>query len=259
MSQWRIRKPADDSQTVYISEKYGVRALHIGSDTVQSAMRLSRPYDLELAYTRSMMAFLLFHPDPREVLMVGLGGGSVAKFIYTRMPAARIHAVEINPAVVAIARQCFKVPDDEERLRVTVGDGAEFMACAKRKADVVMVDGYDGESQAEALATGGFYRACHARLTTGGVLVVNLWSGDRAFADALARLRGVFTAACLCLPAEKPGNVIVLAFRDRPDSGRWEELEERAATLTDKYGLEFGRFVEALRKMNRHDAAGLRW
>ncbi len=257
--QWRIRRPADDAQTVYISEKYGVRALHIGSDTVQSAMRLSRPYDLELAYTRSMMAFLLFVPEPREVLMVGLGGGSVAKFIYTRMPATRIHAVEINPQVVTIARHCFKVPDDDHRLQVTIGDGAEFMETPGREVNLVMVDGYDGESQAEALSTRRFYEACRARLKPGGVMVVNLWSGDREFTESLGRLRAVYGAGCLCLPAEKPGNVIVLAFRDRPDAGSWQELRARGETLTIKYGLEFGRFVEGLRKMNRHDRQGLQW
>ena len=88
---WRIRKPEEDSESVYISEKFGVRTLHIGSDTVQSSMRIARPYDLEVAYTRSMMAFLLFNPEPREVLMVGLGGGSLAKFFYHRIPVSYTH------------------------------------------------------------------------------------------------------------------------------------------------------------------------
>ena len=69
---WRIRKPAQDEETVYISEKFGVRTLHIGSDTVQSSMRLSKPNDLEVSYTRSMMGFLLFNPHPRSVLLIGL-------------------------------------------------------------------------------------------------------------------------------------------------------------------------------------------
>ena len=76
---WRIRKASEDAETVYISEKFGVRTLHIGSDTVQSAMRIAAPNDLELSYTRSMMGFLLFNERPKSVLMIGLGGGSVAK------------------------------------------------------------------------------------------------------------------------------------------------------------------------------------
>src|SRR5579862_6426766 len=109
LHNWRIRKAAEDNESVYISEKFGVRTLHIGSDTVQSAMRIARPNDLEVAYTRSMMAFLLFQPDPREVLMVGLGGGSLTKFIYHRLPGARIVAIEVNPRVVDVAHQYFLV------------------------------------------------------------------------------------------------------------------------------------------------------
>ena len=258
-SQWRIRKPADDSQTVYISEKFGVRSLHIGSDTIQSSMRLARPYDLELAYTRSMMAFLLFLPEPRDVLMVGLGGGSVAKFMHHHMPEVRIHVIELNPEVVSLAGHCFKVPVNDERLQVTIGDGAEFMGQPGPHADVVMVDGYDGESQAESLSERKFYRACHARLARHGVMVVNLWSGDRQFTDALARIREVFTHGQLCLPAEKPGNVIVFAFRSPQSPVSWRELKGRADALTSRYGLEFGRFVDGLRKLNEHDEQGLAW
>jgi len=77
-ARWRLRKPADGPDSVYVTERLGVRSLHIGSDTIQSSMRLARPHDLELAYTRSMMAFLLFTGCLRRVLMVGLGGGSLA-------------------------------------------------------------------------------------------------------------------------------------------------------------------------------------
>src|SRR3970040_3128060 len=93
---WLLGKSARDRHAVYVTERFGVRSLHIGSDTVQSSMRLSRPNDLELAYTRSMMAFLLFRPPPRRVLMVGLGGGSLAKFIYHRIPDAVTEVIDVN-------------------------------------------------------------------------------------------------------------------------------------------------------------------
>ena len=107
LQSWRVRKPADDNESVYISEKFGVRTLHIGSDTVQSSMRIARPNDLEVSYTRSMMAFLLFNPTPANVLMVGLGGGSLAKFIYHQLPQTRTVAIEVNAQVVDIARAVF--------------------------------------------------------------------------------------------------------------------------------------------------------
>lgn len=250
---WRIRKPEEDNESVYISEKYGVRALHIGSDTIQSAMRLTRPNALEISYTRSMMAFLLFNPDPREVLMVGLGGGSLAKFIYHHLPQARAAAVEVNPRVVAVARQFFQVPPDDKRFEVVIADGAAYLGRAQLRADVIMVDGYDAESQVAALSTLAFYRDCARALGNSGMLVVNLWGGDRNFTACVERIANAFDHLVACLPAGKPGNVVALAFKKSPGQPAWEDLRIRAHALETALGLEFTRFVQELAVMNPHD------
>jgi spermidine synthase len=257
LAKWRVRKPADDAETVYVSEKYGVRSLHIGSDTVQSAMRIAKPNELELSYTRSMMGFMLFNARPQRVLMIGLGGGSLAKFIYHRLPQASTRVIEISPQVVAIARQYFHVPRDDERLSVIVGDGAEHVGHGGDEPDLIIVDGYDAESHVEALSSRAFYEACRKRLGARGILVVNLWGGDREFNETLKRIEAAFPGGTVCLPAEKPGNVAVFAFRDHPGNPRWEDLEQSGRILQQAYGLEFPRFVESLRKMNRHDAQQL--
>ncbi len=254
---WGNRKSGADVGSVYVSEKFGVRALHIGSDTIQSAMRVARPHELEISYTRSMMAFLLFNPDPREVLMMGLGGGSLAKFIYHRLPRARTVAVEINPRVVAVARQFFQVPPDDERLQVVVGDGATYLDNDKLRADVILVDGYDAESQVEAMSTPAFYRDCARVLGDAGTLVVNLWSGDRAFATCLDRIATAFDGLTACLPAAKPGNIAVFAFKRSPGQPGWDDLRGRAQALETTHGLEFTRFVRELAAMNPHDAERL--
>ena len=253
LAKWRVRKPAEDSETAYVSERFGVRSLHIGSDTTQSAMRLARPNDLELSYTRSMMGFLLFVPTPKEVLMIGLGGGSVAKFVYHRLPEARVSVVEVSPQVVAIARQYFHVPEDDARFEVIVTDGADYVARKDVSADVMMVDGYDADAHAEELCSPAFYAACRQRLKARGVLVVNLWGGDKLFTTLLQRIEAAFPDGTLCLPAERPGNVIVFAFRDKPEPFPWKALTARAKSLEKELGLEFARFAENLRKMNRYN------
>ena len=253
LSRWR-RKAADDEESVYVSERHGVRSLHIGSDTIQSSMRIARPNDLELSYTRSMMGFQLFAPPPASVLMIGLGGGSLAKFVYHRIPAARIEAVEVSPRVVAIARQYFHVPADDERFRIVVTDGAEHVRRGDVTADVVLVDGYEGDTYVEALASPAFYAACRERLAPGGVVVVNLWGGDKLFYTLSKRIEDVFPGGTLCLPAERPGNVAVFGFERKPGPLAWSALEARARDLEAQHGLEFTRFVQSLRKMNPHDA-----
>jgi spermidine synthase len=257
MSRWRARKPAADEDSVYVSERHGVRSLHIGSDTIQSSMRLARPNDLELSYTRSMMGFLLFAPPPQNVLMIGLGGGSLAKFVYHRLPDAHVQAVEVNPRVVAIARQYFEVPPDDARFEVLVTDGAEHVEREDVSADVMLVDGYEGDAHVEALASPAFYAACRSRLKPGGIMAVNLWGGDKLFYTRLKRIGDAFPAGTMCLPAERPGNVAVFGFERSPGRLAWADLANRARELEARYGLEFSKFVESLKKMNPHDGEHL--
>ena len=252
-SRWRWGRSVADAGSVYVSEKFGVRSLHIASDTIQSSMRIARPNDLELAYTRSMMGFLLFHPGPRRVLLVGLGGGSLAKFIYHRMPEAVSEALESNPDVVSIARRLFQVPASDERFTIRVCDAAEFIAREGAGYDAILVDGYDGDSLVEELSSRAFFAGCLRRLDARGVLVMNLWGSDRRFNEYVERIEAVYPAGTLCLPAEKPGNIAMFAFRDPPGDPCWDVLAAKARELEARYGLEFGKFLKGLRKMNRCD------
>ena len=256
-SRWRRRRPLAEAGSVYVTETLGVRSLHIASDTIQSSMRLARPNDLELAYTRSMMAFLLFQSAPRRVLMIGLGGGSLAKFVYHRMPETTSEVLEINPDVVDVARRFFQVPPPDDRFAIKVCDGAAFVAEGGPGYDAILVDGYDGDRLVAQLSTPAFFRDCRRRLEPGGVAVVNLWGSDRRFEEYVSRIEAAFPAGTLLLPAEKPGNVVALGFRDAPRPLAWQALEQRARDLEAHYGLEFGRFVGGLRRMNRCDATRL--
>jgi spermidine synthase len=242
--------------SVEVSEKDGVRSLHLGSDTVQSSMKLADPSELVLSYTRAMMAFLLFEPEPRRTVMIGLGGGSLAKFLYHRLPSVEIIAVEREPAVIFAARQYFHVPENDARFRVELAEGSAWVAANPGNCDVLLVDGYDGHEQVPELTTESFYADARTALTEKGVLVTNLWSSDERFDTYLQRMERVFSAV-VCVPAERRGNVIVLAFARSPGQPRWDDLRERARRLQGLYGLEFLRFVEDLRELNPHSGGCL--
>lgn len=251
-SKWRTHKAVGEQGAVDVSECDGVRFLHLGSDTVQSAMRISAPNDLELAYTRAMMGFLLFHPEPREILMIGLGGGSVTKFVYHNLPMVHTRVVEISSQVVAAARSHFFVPEADQRLQVDVGDGVEHVRNHPSSCDVLMVDGYDDRSLVEALASQSFYDECAAALTEDGMLVVNLWGSDKLFDVYFRRIEASFNGLVLSMSTGKKSNIIVFGFKRSPGNPRWQELKESARTLETEYGLEFPDFVDALRCLNPH-------
>lgn len=251
-SKKRIHKSVSDAGCVNVSEENGVRTLHLGSNSVQSAMRIGQPYQLELEYSRCMMGFLLFKPKPAHIVSIGLGGGSLAKFIHHSMPGTTSVSVEINPEVVAAARAYFRLPDEDERFRLVIGDGARYVAEHPENCDVLLVDGFNSHSQADELASQEFYDRCAQALDDNGILSVNLWGTDPRHAEYLERIGKSFEQLVLRLPAAHHGNVAALAFKRSPNSPRWDDLRERARELEKQYNLEFLRFVEALREHNLH-------
>ena len=238
-----------------VSEARGLRTLHLGGEAIQSAMRLDDPHALALDYTRCMMAFLLFHPEPRQVLMIGLGGGSLAKFFHRRLKRTRLRVVELDPRVVAAARARFGLPPDDARLQVEIGDGAE--ALGPECCDALLVDAYDGEQHVPCLATQEFYDAAYLALAEPGAMVVNYMDDDPRLDRQLERLERAFGGAVLCLPALTDDNVIAFALKGAPASVDWQELRQRAAGLEARLGLPFGRYAERLRRMNRWNAQEL--
>lgn len=258
LGRWLGGAPLYRGAEVEVREKDGVRTLHLGSETIQSAMRLDAPNALELAYTRAMMAFLLFASKPHRILMIGLGGGSVSKFMYHRLPQVRQTVIEVSSEVITVARKFFFLPPDDGRLSVELGEGAQYVGRCTSPVDVMLVDAYDGRSLAEAFKVDSFYHAARAALARAGVLAMNLWSSDWAFDHNLQRIERAFSGRCICLPAERPGNVIVFAFAEAPRRLQWRELNETAGTLEQDLGLPFLQYVAGLKKMNQHDAHGLR-
>lgn len=235
------RRASDDG--LEVTEERGMRVLHLGSRAIQSAMRLTRPWDLELAYTRAMMGFLMFKPVPQDVLMIGLGGGSLAKFIRKQRPQTRITAIEIDPRVIAAARSHFEVPPDDETLTVIEADGALYVRQHPASADVILLDGFDAGNQVEALATQTFYAACRRALRPGGVLVVNLWGHDDQFAEYFARLTRAFDGEVGWISVQNKTNVIVFAFVEPGAPGRLEAARLGLADLSKRYGLDFRGFA----------------
>jgi len=225
--------------SIEISEEAGVRSLHFSSDWVQGAMRIRRPNALELAYTREMMAGLLLRepPWPREALLIGLGAGSLAKFIYHQLPKTKITVVEINPQVEVVARLHFRLPDDPKRLRVVIGDGAEYMLKDGKQFDCILVDGFDKNARAGVLDTLPFYQACRARLSERGLLAVNLLGHSRGFQASAARIAEAFDGRALVFPSCDSGNTIAFATAGEAVDVAADEMRERATQLKEESGL----------------------
>jgi len=204
--------------TIDIQEKNGVRTLHFDSRWMQGAMRIAAPWHLELEYTRVMMASLLMRDDssfPRNALLIGLGAGSLAKFLYLNFPLAHLAVVEIDPRVADVAHRHFELPDDSETLKVVIGDGVEYMSVADESYDLILVDGFDEHAHPGDLNTLPFYQACRARLSEQGVLAVNLVGLSHGVKGGFAHIETAFEGRAVMFPMCKSGNTIALRRRER--------------------------------------------
>jgi spermidine synthase len=206
------------------------RTLEFRPGDVQSEMLLSRPDALVLDYARAMMCFALFVPAPRHIVMVGLGGGSLAKFCYRHFPRTRITVLEISAEVIAL-RDAFCVPPDDARLRIVHTCAADYLRAAPGSCDVILVDGFDAAGMPAALGSAAFYADCRRALRNGGVLVANILSYDPEHDAVAARIGEAFRERVCDFPGIAGNNHLLFAVRaaGNSDGARAERLQRRVA------------------------------
>jgi spermidine synthase len=213
---------------------------------VQSEMRLDAPDELVLGYTRTMMGFLLFNPQPTHIAMIGLGGGSLTKYCYAALPDCRIMVAEIDPDVIAL-RERFFIPRDDTRLRISCADGAAFVHDAANQYDVLIVDGFTEDGQPPSLSTQRFYNDCQNSLTDKGVLVANLHDLNAGTEPLIARMRHAFNHAVIVIDAEGSTNRIVFAGKGGVLDVSDDELMDRLTQLEMHLPLNLYRTVREMR------------
>ncbi len=227
---------------VTISEDSEVRFLHLGTEWIQGSMLLDAPFDIELDYVQRMMAWLLFvepgSVTQRRALQLGLGSAALTKFCFKKLRMDTT-AIEINPQVLAVCRQWFKLPADGPRLRVLLADAGEEIRRAGHLGayDALQVDLYDHEAAAPVLDSPDFYADCRAALSDDGCLTVNLFGRDASYERSLQSLCAAFGEdAVWAFKPTREGNTVVLAQRTTARPGRIELLM-RAEAVQERWGL----------------------
>ncbi len=191
------------------------RSLFFSMHDVQSRMHILQPDALQLEYTRIMMGFLLHNPRPTRIAMIGLGGGSLAKFCYRYLPHSDIVVVEINPHVLAL-RDAFAIPRDNHRFVVQLADGAEFVQQADQKFDVLLADGFDINGLPESLCSQPYYDHCYQMLNPNGILVANLHGCNTQFDGVVDRIRQSFRGSLLMVRDPDASNRVAFAVKGAP-------------------------------------------
>lgn len=268
--------PNDDPPRLHTNSQ--TLSLSFSSTLIQSSMRLAAPDELVLDYTRAMMGFLLLQPAPRHLLMIGLGGGSMLKYLHRHLPATAFTVVEISPAVIDL-RNDFLVPPDGPRLRTVCDDGARFLRDRLRQPsertdpstapeppeppdppfDVILVDGFDGAGLPAALSTRRFYEDCRAALSDDGVLVANVQADTARTQEVRQRLGRAFGSKggkgggkLACVESDEGGNEVMLVTSSDAQARGSADFEARWAALAPEHQATLAatstRWQRALRK-----------
>jgi len=240
-----VRRDCEAMTRPYIFETGEERRLHFTQEATQSAMSLLEPDSLIAPYTRKMMAFLLMNPNPRHILMLGLGGGSLAKFCYRNLPKTRITVVEIDADVIAMRDQ-FLIPRDDERFRVVHGDGARYLEVMDGQIDVLLVDAFDADGIATSLTDARFCRAAARRLTERGVVVMNLWGETERYTAVLSQAAATFGAHAMVVTVSGELNLLLFASRRAPPTSITTDLEIVAERLQQILQLDFPRYLRRI-------------
>jgi spermidine synthase len=249
-----VHESHDDDGILEIVERNGVRSLHFGTNSRQSSILLGDPDKLALDYVRAMTCWLLFKETLGEALIVGLGGGSLAKHLLHHFPDCKLCAVEYRKSVVKIARSHFGLPLDN-RLKIITGDGGTYVRqrceTEQEKFDLLFLDAFDHDGMALSLRNIAFFDACQALLKPDGILILNLWATDKPlFASCVEWLNRAFDSKMLFLPVRGKGNIIGFAFNYATPHYLLNELRTRALELEQDYRIEFPAFLKDICRHN---------
>ena len=244
--QGKAKRGAASAAQPYVVDTATERHLQFTADALQSRMLLDDPYALISAYTRQMMSFLLFAPDPVHVLMIGLGGGSLPKFCYRHLPATQITVVEIDARVIAL-RDSFHVPPDDARFRVICDDGARYISQLGGRVDAILIDAFDAAGVAPSLATSDFFSAAARHLTADGVLIMNLYGAPQRYAAHVEKVRAAFGGRALIAPVTAHDNVLLVACNAAAPAPTARELDVRARYLQSRFRLQFESYLQRIR------------
>jgi spermidine synthase len=238
---------------VLVLDQAGRRHLRFGTrlGVDQSIVDLRHPHVLPVAYLRAATLAAMIPSRLGRVLLVGLGGGGFIRFLRLHFPRLPIDVVEIDPAVVAVARRYFGVREDS-RLRIHLEDALTFLealASPRHGYDFILLDAYSGAKIPVSLTSHRFFASVRAALSTCGVVAANVGVSERAAEQILRCFHEVFGTHCFRLPVPEEDNRIVVGARQPLPNAREIVALARRIDAEGRFYFSLARIARLRRKL----------
>jgi len=246
-AQTVVYEKASPFNTIIVTEDHrGLRTLLFErGGGRQSVVKPGDPDHLELPYARVALAGLALCEEPRRILVVGLGGGSLPMFLRKHYPAAAIDVAEIDPGVVDVAKQFFGFREDE-LTRAHVGDGRQFIENVRQGYDIIFLDAFGARDVPKHLTTQEFLLAVRRVLVTSGVVVSNVWRPSaNPLHDSMVRTHQEAFDELFILDVPGDVNNILLALPRKQPLNRSELAQlARKISAAKQFRFDLGEQVE---------------
>jgi len=246
-AQTVIHEKASPYNTIIVTEDHrGMRTLLFErGGGRQSVVKPGDPDHLQLPYARVALAGLALCEEPRRILVVGLGGGTLPMFLRTHYPAATIDVAEIDPDVVDVAKKFFGFVEDE-RMRAHVGDGRQFIERApQRDYDIIFLDAFGARDVPKHLTTREFLQITRRALKPNGVVVSNVWRpASNPLYDSMVRTHQEAFEELFILDVPGDVNNILLALPRQERVSQSElALRARKISMAKQFRFDLGELV----------------
>ena len=208
------------------------------NSNIHSMINLTDPDDMPVPYTQLMTAGLLYPEATKQILMIGLGAGSVSTYLARAMPDAQIDVVELDPGVISVAKQYFGVRETD-RLRIIESDGRVYLARHKALYDLILLDAFRELGVPFHLLTKEFYTLVKEHLAPSGAVSTNVTGGTKLYSSTLVTLRAVFPTVDVYPDFEEAdlAQVVIVAASTPEPSAKM--LMERARVLQEDYHFRY--------------------
>ncbi|AZN34957.1 fused MFS/spermidine synthase [Pseudoalteromonas sp. Xi13] len=230
-------------RNIIVDETHDLRCLKFNtksSQTSQSCMYKNNPDKLVFNYTKLTFASLLVTDNPKNVLIIGLGGGTLSNVIHALYPAAKIHNVEIDPAVLKVARNYFNFIENDA-VTSSVQDGRIFIkraAIKKQKYDWIILDAFNGDYIPEHLLTKEFFEEVKSVLAEGGVIAANTFSSSKLYEHESATYHAVFGDFINVSRANRSNRIILAGVNSMPTEAQINQRIKALNPRLKKYDVD---------------------
>lgn len=246
-----VYQTRSNGQDISVIDKDSIRSLFFGKRALQSAADLNAPYNLQLHYPRYMTGTLLFNPEPKRILIIGIGGGSLITFIHHHFSTCSIDAVDSDAEIIHIALNYFNAPK-HPNIHYFHDDGLNFLQKFRSGPtyDIIFVDGFNAEGMSPALYNRDCFALCKKLLIDDGTLVSNLWSSNHIFFQRVRYDLQKSFPENIFIPVPQRGNHVCFS---RKQKNSWQKIDKSYRELksfSSRYNIDFELIVKLARRNN---------